>query len=141
MSNPLFAVNYLDRQIRKSMGEHVREAVKQGREVNCQMERLAIFIVAYNFLTPHRIRDGARVSEAGAHADVAGLDSARYAQMLERIFTHRYILGHMGGNQDWHGRTWRHQYENPPAVNFKTGEVSAATMAVAAQKLPQHLLV
>jgi hypothetical protein len=77
--NPLFSVNYIDRQIRKNMGEHVRETVKQGREVNCQMERMAIFIAGHNFLTPHRV----------THRHIWG-HCRRKLKWIEKIWQHLY---------------------------------------------------
>ena len=74
-TNPLFAANYLDRQIRKNCGEHVRETVKQAREVNCSNERMAIFAVSHNFFTPHRVSDRAFTAAEPTHADVAGVSA------------------------------------------------------------------
>jgi transposase-like protein len=139
-SNPLFAVNYVDRQIRKNMGEHVRETVKQGREVNCQMERMVIFMVAHNFLTPHRIEDRLALCRFPTHADVAGVDDARQRLCLKRLFTHRHIWGHAKTADQWRKRVWLHEYENPPAVDFTTGKVSAARVALPPRGLYRHFL-
>jgi transposase-like protein len=42
--NPLFPVNYLDRELRKDLHEHVRQTVCFGRNVNRQMERLVLYL-------------------------------------------------------------------------------------------------
>jgi hypothetical protein len=54
--NPLFPVNYLDRELRKDLHEHVRETVCFGRNVNRQMERLALYLLWHNTMKPHRAR-------------------------------------------------------------------------------------
>jgi len=138
--NPLFPVNYVDRQMRKNMGEHVRETVKQGREVNCQMERMAIFMVGHNLLTPHRVRDGVNVHLDPTHTEKAGLAAVRYRGQLKRAFTHRQIWGHQRKRAGCARRIWQHEYENPPAVDFATGEVRPTVVAITRQKLPRHFL-
>lgn len=139
--NRLFPVNYVDREIRKCLGEHVRETLKHGREVNCQMERMAIFMVAHNFLTPHRIRDGVQaLTHAPTRARVAGLAPAAYKPALRRLFTHRSIYGHCRGRSQWRGRIWAHRYDNPPAVDPRTESVSPQRVALSPGELPRHLL-
>jgi hypothetical protein len=138
--NPLFAVNYVDRQLRKNMGEHVRETVKQGREVNCQMERMAIFMVAHNFLTPHRVRDGTTLFADPTHAAMAGVGLTDPDRCLTRLYTHRHIWGHSRNRAGWQGKVWQHAYENPPAIDFRTGTVSPTCVALAPGKLYRHFL-
>ncbi|MDP3177187.1 MAG: hypothetical protein Q8M76_04735, partial [Spirochaetaceae bacterium] len=58
IQNPLFAVNYMDREIRKDLHEHVRETTCFGRNVNRQMERLAVYLYNHNFQRKHRARGG-----------------------------------------------------------------------------------
>jgi transposase-like protein len=59
-SNPLFPVNYLDRELRKDLHEHVRETVCFGRNVNRQMERLSVYLLWHNTIKRHRAREGPR---------------------------------------------------------------------------------
>jgi hypothetical protein len=139
-SNPLFPVNYLDRQIRANMGEHVRETIKQGREVNCQMERMAIFLVSHNFLTPHRIGDGVRLFSRPTHADRAGIRPTDPKRCLTRLFTHRHIWGHSTNRYSWQRKVWQHEYENPPAVDFATGAESSTPVALPPRGLCAHFL-
>jgi hypothetical protein len=139
-TNPLFSVNYLDRQIRKNMGEHVRETVKQGREVNCQIERMVLFMFMHNFLTPHRITDQARVDRSLRHAEHAGITDVGLKRMIQRFLSHRHIWGHAKCKHEWMRRIWQHAYENPPAVKCKGSLVMAKSVALAPGALPQHLL-
>ncbi len=90
LKNPLFSVNYLDREIRKDLHEHVRETVCFGRNVNAQMERMTLYLFFHNFRKCHRSRGDSR-----SHAVVAGLDSAEIRKGLRDIWQKRA----------WHSRT------------------------------------
>ena len=138
--NPLFPVNYLDRQIRKNMGEHVRETVKQGREANCQMERMAIFMYMHNFCTPHRIGSEADVDDSPTHAEIALNDSPEIKNRLARMLTHRHIWGHCRAQHEWMRKIWHHQYENPPAVRRRKEGFVVKQVALAPGKLARHFL-
>jgi len=139
-SNPLFPVNYVDRQMRKNLAEHVRETVRQGREVNCQMERMAIFTVLHNFLTPHRIGDRADAGAGVRHASIAqvAVDTVRWH--LERFVTHRHVWSHARTGHEWIRRIWQHAYENPPVIRLKNGSLSEHTVALPPGAVPAHLL-
>jgi transposase-like protein len=86
-ANPLFPVNYLDRQIRKDLHEHSRETVCFGRNVNRQMERMALYLWWHNYRMPHRARDDPR-----SHAEVAGYDPAAIVGGLKAIWASRAWL-------------------------------------------------
>jgi transposase-like protein len=86
-ANPLFAVNYLDRELRKDLHEHVRETVCFGRNVNRQMERLSLYLWWHNYIKPHRARD-----EQRSHAEVAGYDRKRIRKELKTIWKNRAWL-------------------------------------------------
>jgi hypothetical protein len=140
VKNPLFPVNYVDRQIRKNMGEHVRETCRQGREVNCQMERMAVFIVAHNFLTPHRVANTVDVDACPTHAQMAGIDNPEVQERLSRLFTHRHVWSHSKTKYEWIRRIWQHEYVNPPVVRVKRGKVVTRTVALPPRRLAAHLL-
>ena len=138
--NPLFVVNYVDRQMRKNMAEHVRETIRQGREVNCQMERMAVFMVMHNFLTPKRIKDRALFGEQLTHAEAAGIGGEQLCTQLRRLFAHRHVWTHLRSGQGWITRIWQHLYENPPVVRLKKGRLLVRSVALAPRMLPAHLL-
>ncbi|TVQ37659.1 MAG: hypothetical protein EA384_11295 [Spirochaetaceae bacterium] len=140
VANPLFAINYVDRQMRKNMAEHVRETVRQGREVNCQMERMAVFMVLHNFCTPHRVTDTARADRCTTRAAVAGIQDPVITRQLERMVTHRAVFSHCDRAPQWIQRIWQHRYENPPAVRLVRGEPVVRSVALAPQALPEHLV-
>ncbi len=70
--NPLFPVNYLDRELRKDLHEHVRETVCFGRNVNRQMERLSVYLLWHNSMKRHRAREGPKPNVAYACKDLMG---------------------------------------------------------------------
>jgi hypothetical protein len=86
-ANPLFPVNYLDRELRKDLHEHVRESTCFGRNVNRQMERFALYQFYHNFLKRHRARWG-----QVTNALVAGYDAALIEDELERVWKDRAFL-------------------------------------------------
>ena len=139
-ANPVFGPNYVDRQIRKNMGEHARQSLKHAREANSMMERLAIFSASHNFFTPHRIVDRVDIAAEPTHADVARLAGRPAVQsVLKRFYTHRHLWGHMGQRAGWMRKIWQHEHENPPAVDFRTGKPSKTVVALAAGVMPAHL--
>lgn len=85
--NPLFPVNYLDRELRKDLHEHVRESTCFGRNVNRQMERLSLYLLYHNYLKRHRTRWG-----PVSNAVVAGYSSGQIEDELERLWTDRALL-------------------------------------------------
>jgi hypothetical protein len=86
-ANPLFPVNYLDRELRKDLHEHVRESVCFGRNVNRQMERLSLYLFYHNYLKEHRTRWGPIT-----HAMIAGYEAGEIADELEEIWERRSML-------------------------------------------------
>jgi transposase-like protein len=84
LANPLFPVNYLDREIRKDLHEHVRETVCFGRNVNAQMERMTLYLFYHNFRKPHRTRGDGR-----SHAEVAGYDCVDIERELRTLWERR----------------------------------------------------
>jgi hypothetical protein len=140
-ANPLFAANYLDRQLRKNCAEHVRETVRQGREINCQMERMAVFMALHNFLTPHRITDRAYVGDGPRHASKAGVRTKAVVWHLRRFVTHRHVWSHCRSKAEWMRRIWKHAYENPPAVRAEGETLFVREVALGPGRLPRHLRV
>jgi len=145
--NPLFAVNYIDRELRKDMADHVRETVKQPREMNMSMQRLIIEAGAHNFRKSHRVSGRIDTRGCPTHGDVSGLTVSEAARwQMSRLFTHRHVLSHLdkeeatGKPPQWIVDIWLQQYKNPPVVKFKSGEVSKLRVAGSAW-CAKHLLV
>jgi hypothetical protein len=85
--NPLFPVNYLDREFRKDLHEHVRESVCFGRNVNRQMERLSVYLLYHNYFKQHRTRWGPLTN-----AVLTGYHAGQIADELERLWMDRSML-------------------------------------------------
>jgi hypothetical protein len=108
--NPLFPVNYLDREIRKDLHEHVRESVCFGRNVNRQMERMALYLFYHNYLKVHRAR-----WKGISHAMLAGYEAWAIEEALELIWKRRAMLSltRMGACEE---DTWRRSRRTPLGV-------------------------
>ena len=115
--NPLRAVNYFDRQLRKDLAEHHRESVCHARSVTAMIARFALYAVHHNTEKPRRIR-GSRTPPAAervctSHAVAAGAPAKAVARlMLWRVtcrpFLSRERLGEFA--ELW----WRGQIPTPP---------------------------
>ena len=69
-SNNLFAVNYLDRLIRKDVPNHRRETICQARNDRNLLSRFAYYVVTHNFFKPFRISSKAQ-QRTDTHAEYA----------------------------------------------------------------------
>jgi transposase-like protein len=100
LANPLFPVNYLDRELRKDLHEHVRETVCFGRNVNAQMERLTVYLFQHNYRKRHRTR-----SDGRSNAVVAGYDESEIAKGLTEVWEKRAWYSRTdltaSGNETW----------------------------------------
>lgn len=99
--NPLFSVNYFDREIRKDQACHVRETVQWSRDVNHSMDRMWLYGVWHNCFKAWRIRSPDR----GTHAEYAGVAKPDLEQGKRRFFARRYFFSHLSFSDSmW--RTW-----------------------------------
>jgi hypothetical protein len=107
-SNPLFSVNYLDRQIRKDLAEHVRETVCFGRNVNRTIDRMAIYLFYHNLKKPYREAKG----DLRTHAEVAGLSEREVGSICYGLYTRRAFFSRVKPE----GRArkmWLREYRTP----------------------------
>ena len=91
--NDLFAVNYLDRQIRKDSANHVRETVQFARNVNDGMNRLMVYFLQHNFRKPYRIR--LEKQDPKTHGEVAGIDPVEIRKELSSLYSERRFYSHL----------------------------------------------
>ena len=87
-SSPLFAVNYLDRELRKDLAEHVRESTRFSRSVHGTMERL------YSYLFMHNLRKSFRINCRSperhlTHAHRAGVNDTLCRRIVADIYRRR----------------------------------------------------
>ena len=123
-TNPLFPVNYLDREIRKNSAAHCRETVRGDREVGMTMSRMAITLGFHTFRKPFRIDNRVVTAGTKSHADMVGLlEPAESQKMYKRLYTRRHVWSHQLQQAQWMGDIWLRKKRNPPVVCFSTGVV------------------
>jgi len=88
VNNPLFAVNYMDRQFRKDLAEHTVKSICFGRNVNNQMERLAIYRFYHNCLKKFRVRGNTYLT----HSEVAGISENTRKESIRMFFHERLFI-------------------------------------------------
>lgn len=91
--NPLFAANYIDRDIRKDMAEHHRETVCFARNVNASLERLTCYLFHHNFMKAFRLNRAERTYST--HAVAAGLDNRFIRKRIAFLFTRRAFFSRL----------------------------------------------
>ena len=108
--NPLFASNYLDREIRKDQANHHRETSCFSRNVANGMSRLACYLVHHNYRKKYLIK--APVGDRRVHAEAAGIDGMRVKWALKKMFTRRVFLTRiqLPGTLE---RIWKKSYPTP----------------------------
>lgn len=104
----LFAVNYLDRQFRKDLAEHVRETVCFGRNVNNAMNRFSIYGVYHNLKKAFREAKG----NYRTHAEMAGISPEKVRSLLYGLFTRRRFASreYLEGT---YLKLWFREYQTP----------------------------
>lgn len=122
--NPLFSVNYIDREIRKNSASHVRETVRGDREITMSMSRMVITLGYHTFRKPYRIDNRTQTKKVKTHAEVVNLlDSRESRQAFDRLYTKRHIWSHQNLKAEWMEDIWLRKKKNPPVVSFRTGRV------------------
>ncbi|MBN2651710.1 MAG: hypothetical protein JXR63_04945 [Spirochaetales bacterium] len=89
-SNRLFAVNYMERELRKGLKEMVRDTVCGAKNVCMSLDRFSIFAFDHNTQKKFRINDP--VSDTHVrHAHIAGLDAVLIYKYSKKVFTERFF--------------------------------------------------
>jgi len=107
--NPLFPVNYLDRQFRKDLSDHGRETVQFAHCPAAMMLRMSVYQLFHNCLVHRRVREYKRglrsthAEAAGIHKEVMNRIIARHWN--RRVFLHKIDLG-IEETKTWFG-VWR----------------------------------
>lgn len=89
-SNPLFASNYLDREIRKDLANHHRETACFSRNVANGLCRLAAYLCHHNYFK--RFCINAPCVDNTLHGEAAGIPRAAIEKELSSFFSERYFL-------------------------------------------------
>lgn len=109
-ANPLFPVNYLDRELRKDLAEHVRETVRFARNVNHSMERLWIYAYRHNFTKRFRINDPVAVQRT--HGEEAGGQLKTMKWLARGLTSRRQFLSFQKLNEA-EDRVWCRKHVTP----------------------------
>jgi hypothetical protein len=110
LSNPLFPVNYYDRELRKDIAAFRRESSCFTRNVSNGLLRLEHHQVWHNYWKPHRV--GWMAEQQKTHAEWAGIETERIGREMERLFVDRAFLSHQELN-DEERKTWLKRHRTP----------------------------
>ncbi len=109
-TNPLFASNYIDREIRKDLAHYHRQTTCFPRNVPAAMLRLSLYLFSHNYLKPFRI---AHPSPFPSHAHAAGIPSTLVNTFLPHLTAGmRIFLSHLSLSPSMH-RTWTKAWKTP----------------------------
>ncbi len=90
-ANPLFPVNYVDRQFRKDLANHVRETVQFARCPAAMMVRLSIYQMYHNYVMPRRVREQ-RKGNWETRAEYQGLNAEKVVDAVQQLWGKRVFL-------------------------------------------------
>jgi len=88
--NPLKAVNYFDRQIRKDIPSYRRRTISQAKNDRNKLSRVAFYVATHNFFKPFLISSNAKQTEK-KHSDFVIGDNPQKQYWIEKFFTKRFF--------------------------------------------------
>jgi len=91
--NPLFASNYIDREVRKDQANHRRETTCFCRNAANGMSRLYSYLVLHNYQKKYLIKWPQDRQET--HAEIAGLGAQDVNRLRGDMFSSRAFLSHL----------------------------------------------
>lgn len=109
--NPLFASNYIDRELRKDMANHHRESVCYNRNVANGMLRLWAYLMWHNYLKPYRIR-WPKGRRPATHAEASGIEAAALEHVDRSFFEARAFLSRSSLRPTM-ARSWKKGWRTP----------------------------
>jgi len=116
LTNPLFAVNYIDRLLRHRLKEHTRETIAIGRQATLQMHRAWMFAIDHNCMREYRVRH----PELGTHAE-QGAVSHTVVRTVNREFFSRRLSAVADAVPETIRRVWMAELPSPP-IRWKVGQ-------------------
>jgi len=88
--NPLFPVNYYDRELRKDIAAFRRESTCYTRNTANGLSRFMIHLVYHNYQKPYRVAPDRKTEEV--HAEMAGISPDLIAGCFASFYTDRSFL-------------------------------------------------
>ena len=92
-SNPLFASNYYDRELRKDLSQHRRETTCFSRNPSFAMVRMYVHMVYHNYRK--RYRENQRSSDERTSAEVAGVPKEEIERQRKLMYSQRAFLSRL----------------------------------------------
>jgi len=108
--NPLFPVNYWDRELRKDIAAFHRESTCFTRNVSNGLMRLAVYQFRHNYYKPHRVKN--TYFDRVTHAVMAGLDVSKVEREKEKLYKQRSFLSQQLLN-DEEKKIWLKTHKTP----------------------------
>lgn len=108
--NPLFPVNYYDRELRKDLAAFHRESLCFNRNAANALARLMCHLLYHNYFKEYRVKWGAE--RFPSHAEVAGVDHSLLEDGLRTLFTDRLFYTHYHVSDVWR-KVWAREYRTP----------------------------
>ena len=110
VTNPLFPVNYYDRELRKDIAAFRRESTCFTRNVAAGLLRFMNHLVWHNYCKPYRIVSTAE--KPPVHTVVAGVDGRLIPPALDRMFRDRAFLSKVKLSDEWTD-IWLKRHKTP----------------------------
>jgi transposase-like protein len=111
--NPLFPVNYYDRELRKDIAAFRRESTCYTRNTANGLARFMAHLVYHNYQKPHRVGPGRQTEKV--HAEMAGIPRGRIDGCLGWYYTARPFLSKQSLSHE-EGKIWRKEAVTPLKV-------------------------
>jgi transposase-like protein len=89
--NPLFSVNYYDRELRKDLAAFRRESTCFTRNAANGLSRVMCHMAYHNYQKPYRVKP--TWNEDSVHAEVAGISQEQIDAGLSTLYTDRPFMG------------------------------------------------
>ena len=109
-NNPLFPVNYCDRQIRKDQVNHVRETVQFAQCPSAMMTRLSLYQMFHNYIMPRRVKKQ-RKGDWSTRGEFMGLSREKFFNILKSIIGRRTFF-HKSEFWEEEKMTWMMAWRN-----------------------------
>jgi hypothetical protein len=109
--NPLRAVNYFDRLVRKDLVNHRRKSICFARDDRNMLSRFAWYVCAHNYFKPKRITSKAKQRDERHHSGVVE-GEGELERWKAMIFDKRFVLS-LGKVSGFQGLVWTKGVESP----------------------------
>ncbi len=90
VANPLFASNYIDRELRKDQANHRRETGCFCRNVANGLSRLICYLVYHNYWKKYLIK--AKIKDIRTHGECAGIPFEEQRREMAKLFSQRAFI-------------------------------------------------